>query len=544
MKTPAASPDTFVDRLSSRIESLQEGFRKLSRSAGLPDLAKRFAETVGETVPGAAVDIVHRSGDAGPWTPLVTSGSLSDGVLARTAGEKYTLPCTVRRENAYLIVVQKLADKSQLGIMMIPGDGGGEFSEADVVSLRLFVQYFDNAYQDLMFRRNEKGLVFSLNHRVLQLNSLIETGIEVAKLDHHDAPHHLAIVRAASLTNAARGVVTVSSGKEVREEYTFPVGTVVNRSSRDMNSIVARFSFLENTYRFELFDKESRSGATPFEETDHLLLDALARQVHASLENRYLHEQALEKQRIEQEMSVAASIQQKILPVGLPDIAGYDLWGTNIPSKSVGGDYYNCIPLYDGRFALIIADVAGKGVPAALLVSSLHAYLSAYLEGSFALTRLAARLNKVLYNDSTADKFITAFFALLTPENGDLECLSAGHNPAYILRNDRSLVELHAGGLPLGTIDMDLPYKSERATLQKGERLFLYTDGVTEAENESHVLYENEFPVTDFLARHVPDSSETFIDELLVDIRKFTRSAPQNDDITAMYLRRLAGPSQ
>ena len=149
--------------------------------------------------------------------------------------------------------------------------------------------------------------------------------------------------------------------------------------------------------------------------------------------------------------------------------------------------------------------------------------------------------------DGRADLYalgITAFFALLTPENGDLECLSAGHNPAYILRNDRSLVELHAGGLPLGTIDMDLPYKSERATLQKGERLFLYTDGVTEAENESHVLYENEFPVTDFLARHVPDSSETFIDELLVDIRKFTRSAPQNDDITAMYLRRLAGPSQ
>ena len=288
-----------------------------------------------------------------------------------------------------------------------------------------------------------------------------------------------------------------------------------------------------------MFDKESRAGVTPFEETDHLLLDALARQVHASLENRYLHEQALEKQRIEQEMSVAATIQQKILPVALPELKGYDLSGINIPSKSVGGDYYNCIPLHDGRFALVIADVAGKGVPAALLVSSLHAYLSAYLEGSFAITRLAARLNKVLYNDSTADKFITAFFAILTPETGDLDCLSAGHNPAYILRKDGTIQELHAGGLPLGTIDMDIPYQSERVTLGRGERLFLYTDGVTEAENEHHVLYELDFPVTDFLTKHTPDSSETFISDLIADIRKFTGSAPQNDDITAMYLRRL-----
>jgi sigma-B regulation protein RsbU (phosphoserine phosphatase) len=172
-------------------------------------------------------------------------------------------------------------------------------------------------------------------------------------------------------------------------------------------------------------------------------------------------------------------------------------------------------------------------------VSSLHAYLSAYLEGSFALTRLAARLNKVLYNDSTADKFITAFIAILTPETGDLECLSAGHNPAYILRNDGAIHELHEGGLPLGTIDMDIPYASERAVLGKGERLFLYTDGVTEAENKDHVLYEQDFPVTDFLVKNRPDNSEAFIAGLMADIRRFTGSAPQNDDITAMYLRRL-----
>ncbi|HLF13418.1 MAG TPA: PP2C family protein-serine/threonine phosphatase, partial [Bacteroidota bacterium] len=470
---------------------------------------------------------------------IVGGGEAAVAMLSRLSGEKFARPCTLKEEKGSFLLVQKLIDGSQVAVIITTKTGGAGFGEADAVTLRVFIQFFDAAYQDMVFRKNEKTMVFSLNHRILQLNSLIETGIEVAKLEHNDDPHHLAVARAASLTNASKGVVTVTSGMTVMEEYTFPVGTTADRSAKEMNSIVSSFSFLARTYSFELFDKESRAGVAPFEETDHLLLDALARQVHASLENRYLLDQALEKQRIEQEMSVAASIQQKILPVALPEIGGYDLSGINIPSKSVGGDYFNCIPLHDGRFALIIADVAGKGVPAALLVSSLHAYLSAYLEGSFAITRLAARLNKVLYNDSTADKFITAFFAILTPETGDLDCLSAGHNPAYILRKDGTIQELHAGGLPLGTIDMDIPYKGERVTLGKGERLFLYTDGVTEAENVMHVLYEQEFPVTDFLSKNKADSSETFIADLIADIRRFTGSAPQNDDITAMYLRRL-----
>ncbi len=539
MTVDSASQGSLVERISSRIESLQEGFAKLSRSATVNDLANRFGENLRGIMPDALVDVAWRSDESKKFEPVVGGGEAARAILGRLSGEKFARPCILREEKGALLAVQKLIDKSQVAVILSARTGGAGYGEADNVTLRVFVQFFDAAYQDMVFRRNEKGLVFSLNHRILQLNSLIETGIEVAKLDHHDAPHHLAMVRAASLTNASKGVVTVTSGKSVVEEFTFPVGSRVDRSAREISSIIASFTFLDKTYSFELFDKESRAGVTPFEETDHLLLDALSRQVHASIENRYLHEQALEKQRIEQEMSVAATIQQKILPVALPDLKGYDLSGINIPSKSVGGDYYNCIPLHDGRFALVIADVAGKGVPAALLVSSLHAYLSAYLEGSFAITRLAARLNKVLYNDSTADKFITAFFAILTPETGDLDCLSAGHNPAYILRNDGTIQELHAGGLPLGTIDMDLPYESERVTLGRGERLFLYTDGVTEAENEHHVLYELEFPITDFLTKHQPNSSEAFISDLIADIRKFTGTAPQNDDITAMYLRRL-----
>jgi sigma-B regulation protein RsbU (phosphoserine phosphatase) len=187
---------------------------------------------------------------------------------------------------------------------------------------------------------------------------------------------------------------------------------------------------------------------------------------------------------------------------------------------------------------LIIADVSGKGVPAALLVSSLHAYLSAYLESMTSLTELAARLNKVIWSASTDDKFITVYLALLSPETGEIESLNAGHNPAYVLRRDNTVLELKVGGLPIGMLNMNIPYESERFTLGKGERLFLYTDGITEASNEQNEFYEQVTPLIDFFVGHRSQRAEAFISDLIGEIKRFSGSAPQSDDITALYLHR------
>jgi sigma-B regulation protein RsbU (phosphoserine phosphatase) len=137
---------------------------------------------------------------------------------------------------------------------------------------------------------------------------------------------------------------------------------------------------------------------------------------------------------------------------------------------------------------------------------------------------------------STEDKFITGFFALLTPSSGELETLSAGHNPVFLRRTDGTLQELLLGGIPLGMIDMDFPYQSETVTIAKGERLLLYTDGIPEATDGRQRLYEEDFPLKDYVSGHVPARAETFIHELIADVKKFTGSAPQNDDITAVYL--------
>jgi sigma-B regulation protein RsbU (phosphoserine phosphatase) len=262
--------------------------------------------------------------------------------------------------------------------------------------------------------------------------------------------------------------------------------------------------------------------------------------VHASLENRDLHRQALEKQRIEQDLVVAATIQQRILPATLPTIPGYDIAGVNIPSKSVGGDYYDAIPLPNGMVLLVVADVAGKGVPAALLVSSLHAYLSAYLETGVAVVELAKRLNRVIYNASTDDKYITAFFALLSPETGEVEAVNAGHNPAYLATAAGEVRELAAGGIALGMLDMDFPFQSEKFVLQKGDRLLLYTDGIPEATDDMMELFELGHPLREYFVRNGGEGAGEFLRHLIEEIRSFTGDAPQSDDITALYLVRTS----
>lgn len=526
-----------TERLAAHIELLHEGFARLSRAATLKDLARQFAD-IAKDDSIEELHLFHRPGQAKDWEKLFGNGTENFGAGANIPLEKRFSIIPLDDSSTRVCVIQSLIDGSNLGMLFGRKVDGTPYSEIDRVHLQLKAQLFDNAHQALLRRRTEKDLIFSLNHRVLQLNSLIGTGIEVSRLEQSTSLQRLALERAASLTNASRGVVRIAAGEKLKEEVFFPVGMPATKNETPGFHITSSFQFAGDTYTFELFDKESRSGTVPFDETDQLLLDALARQVHASLENRYLHKQALEKQKIDQDIAVAASIQKKILPESLPAIEGYDIFGINIPSKSVGGDYYDCIPIGDGRYALTVADVSGKGVPAALLVSSFHAYLGGYLEGRMPIVQLAQKLNNAIYRASTDDKFITAFFAVLTPATGELESLSAGHNPVYLLRKNNTVEELSAGGLALGMMEIDFPYETNRVVLEKGDRLLLYTDGVTEAVNEKLELYDADHPLKEFVARTKPPAAKEFIQSLIVDIKEFSGSAPQADDITAMYLVR------
>jgi sigma-B regulation protein RsbU (phosphoserine phosphatase) len=186
----------------------------------------------------------------------------------------------------------------------------------------------------------------------------------------------------------------------------------------------------------------------------------------------------------------------------------------------------------------VVADVAGKGMPAALLVSSLHAYLSAYLETQMSLAELSTRLNRAIYNASPDDRFITAIIVMLDPATGEIESANLGHNTGYVLRKDNTVQELKEGGLALGMLDVDFPYTSDKLTLEPGERLWLYSDGVPEATNNQQELFDQGTPLPEYTQSHTPDQAQGFIDDLIREIKEFTGNAPQSDDITALYLLR------
>ncbi|MCK5086464.1 MAG: serine/threonine-protein phosphatase, partial [Melioribacteraceae bacterium] len=247
--------------------------------------------------------------------------------------------------------------------------------------------------------------------------------------------------------------------------------------------------------------------------------------------------EALENETIKKELAVAGEIQKRILPESLPEIDGYLIAGINIPSKEVSGDYYNVFPLKDGRYALIVADVTGKGVPASLLVSTLDASLQSYLDLQIPLPEMAVKINTLIYKASTVDKFITFFIAILEPESGELDIVNAGHNPTLLLKKEGTFQKIDAGGMAFGMFDMGFPFEGEKITLKKGERLFLYSDGIPEAMDPDDEEYSDE-KMESFFTDVKPEYPEEFIKKIVDDVKSFTKGAPQSDDITAIYLIR------
>ena len=286
---------------------------------------------------------------------------------------------------------------------------------------------------------------------------------------------------------------------------------------------------------FQILNKHD--GA--FTKEDENFLDAFS--VHAALaiENARLHQDIVEKERIEKELEIAGAIQRRLLPKQLPALPGYEIDAVARPSKNVGGDYYDLIRLSEGKYAFVIADVSGKGVPAALLVSTLHASLHAYIDSAANLAQLVRRLNVVVHDNTEAERFITLFMAILDPNDGSLTYVNAGHNFPFILRTQQSSIQpLISTGLPLGMFD-SVEFQQETVNLGPSEYLVLYTDGVTEAMNKSMDEY-GETRLRQVMIGSSDKSASGFLGGIVSDVEKFVAGEPQSDDLTMLVLKRLS----
>lgn len=527
----------FIDKLIYQVSSFQEGFGILADAKNLEEIGSHFVHLLRGNLLVTDINLFHKKDNSSRWENVFITNTNSIS-FSEYLGPSGSFNINIENDKEYKVYSTiRCSNNSCFGLIIGNKIDRTAFSSLDSITLQIFARLLCTAYESYLAHIKEKNLIFSLNHKVLQLNSLVDTGIEISKLENNTMLLELALERAVALTNASKGLIRIDLDNRNVSTLKIPNNVDVNEALKSEDKIETTVEYRGLTYTVILIDKESRNGFTKFDETDKILLSAFARQVYGAVENRELHKEALENETLKKELSVASDIQKKIIPETLPAIDGYDIAGINIPSKEVGGDYYDCRLLSNGKIALIIADVTGKGVPASLLVSTLSASLHAYLEMNIPLDELAVKINKLIYRSTPSDKFITCFISLLDPETGEINIINAGHNPSLILKKDKILKKVDAGGVAFGMFDLGLPFMSEKVTLEKGERILLFTDGIPEAMNEN----EEEFSdarLEKFCIDNCFLDASLFINNLVSDLKSFTKDTPQSDDITALYLIR------
>ena len=284
----------------------------------------------------------------------------------------------------------------------------------------------------------------------------------------------------------------------------------------------------------------SRSGKNDPLGPEHFnTFKALAEQSAFSLFDAFLHKEAAEKMQIEKDLQVANEVQRILLPSEPPVIAGFDVAGTNIPARYVSGDYFDYIPLDADRCGIVIADVSGKGIPAALLMAMARTALRLLASGDASPSEVIHRLNAQLYPDIREDMFISLAYVVLDRRSGELRLVRAGHDAPLVYRAaDRSVTAVKAPGMAVG---IDSGGAFNRVTnefalvLEPGDCLILYTDGVTEAQDRNGDEFGLEAMIRSVQAS-ASEGTAGIVQRVTSDVKAFIGDQPPHDDITLITI--------
>jgi sigma-B regulation protein RsbU (phosphoserine phosphatase) len=282
---------------------------------------------------------------------------------------------------------------------------------------------------------------------------------------------------------------------------------------------------------------DSPSMQREFSKDDLSLLTVMANVAAIRIEQSRFAEMDRARKVMENELVQAAAIQRRYLPPEAPTVAGLDLAGHNAPCRTVGGDYYHFFPYENGRVAMVLGDVSGKGMPASLLMMGLQARVEMLIDEPGDLGRVVTRLNKMTQANCPEGKFITLFLCVLDGATGALVYANAGHNPPIIVRKDGSYEGLAGGGPVLGILK-SIEYEQYSAHLEKGDVLAIYSDGITEAATPEDVEFETE-ELARALNAHRDGSARAMVMGVNAAVAEWTQGAPAADDITLIVARRL-----
>jgi sigma-B regulation protein RsbU (phosphoserine phosphatase) len=481
--------------------------------------------------------------------PDVLEGELPDEIMA--AADRILIPLRSHREALGLIDLA--LDRSTAEAQ----------DEDDIDLLRGAAAYLSSLMTNQRLAQEMREGDFQLKYRLWELESLYDIGLSIAGTLNVDELADEVLFRMISLTNARRAALFLREGADFKVYRSFGDvrsdflnADITNQLVQSGDAITwdsgADCIFPDCTAFVAVpvrgattiigvlaaADRETRDGSVgAFEANELRLLSQFANQVGIALENARLHREALAKQAMERELELAATIQRDILPKSIPVVEGIDLAALSRPARQVGGDYHTFVER-DGQLIAVLADVAGKSMPAALLVSALHAAIQLLIAEGRDLGDIATELNKHIHRWSAENKFVTMIMVAIDRESGTIEYVNAGHNPCYII-HEGELDLLRSHGLPVGILGQSM-YRTQTRPFHPGSTVVLYSDGITEAENEAGEEYENP-RLEEILRASGSLSAAELRDRIATAVDAFVGEAPQKDDQTLVIARLAEG---
>ena len=459
------------------------------------------------------------------------------------------------------VVVPLQFQREALGLLALGNAASGGATEEDLAFVRAGAAFLSTILTNQRLLQETKSGDFLLKQRLLELESLYDIGLSIASTLNVDELADEILFRMISLTNARRAALYLKEGEGFRlyrefgdvrggfldrelttqlmqegtplafdggSECLFPdcIAFVAVPIKGGNNAIIGVLAAA---------DRETRDGSVSrFGEEELRLLALFANQVAIALENARLHREALEKQVMERELELAATIQRDILPRAIPEMPEIEVATLSKPARQVGGDYHAFFQR-EGEMTALLADVAGKSMPAALLVSALHAAVQLLFAEGRELGEIATELNRHIHNWSAENKFVTMVLISIDHEEETIRFVNAGHNPCYLMIGDKlELMKSH--GLPIGILP-GTRYLTQTRPFPAGSATVLYSDGITEAENAAGDEFGNE-RLEEILRASMNATPTEIRDRIKAGVEAFVGDAPQKDDETLVIVRR------
>ncbi len=515
-------PDAFASRLHAEV-------RKEGDSYWLQDL-------------GSANGTRYNGTPVKSSTPLNSGGEIQIG------------------ETSIIFDEEKIANISSSTLIT---DGTDALDPSQTISFQLRRLPTSELLQGQFSSRNELlGLISKVGVALLASTGLDETLNQVASLVFEAVPAERCVIMLRDETDGSMKIrIARIRGKEETIDEVRVSRTVMDEVLKNGKSVLTadaqhdpRFASqtmalsgirsvlavplsVDERNIFGLIYADSPTYEATFSEEHLNILTTLASVASIRVENAALLEERLDRERLEHELELATEIQQRFQPAGPPELSGYEFQGISFSCYEIGGDYYDFIERHDGHMLIALGDVSGKGTAAALLMSSLHAAIHAQVSTESSLANIVTSVNRYLAENTPANRFVTLFVAELDPTTGKLSYINAGHNPPLIARANGAIEQLSSGGFPLGIIP-GAEFELGEMQLGTGEALVIYSDGVSEANN----LEGEEFGMERLEAvvkSNLKASASGLRDKVESALSAFTKTAPANDDITLVIVKRI-----